>query len=106
MVGFRLPGQCPHILTLVNFLVFSTLFWINSFHFLCAPLIQCKASKESYQQIILRMVNDARKYSKTISTDPANKRHDHILRRGIDTGWIGATLVFDKTNIVDSPLDK
>ena len=52
------------------------------------------------------MVNNARKYSKTISTDPANKRHDHILRPGIDTGWIGATLVFDKTNIVDSPLDK
>ena len=52
------------------------------------------------------MVNDAHKYSKTISTDPANKRYDHILRPGIDTGWIGATLVFDKTNIVDSPLDK
>ena len=52
------------------------------------------------------MVNNARKYSQTISTDPANKRHDHILRRGIDTGWIGATLVFDKTDIVDSPLDK
>ena len=44
---------------------------------------------ESDQQIILRMVNDARKDYKTILTDSANKRHDDNLRRGIDTGWIG-----------------
>ena len=50
-------------------------------------------SKESDQQIILRMVNDARKDSKTISTDSANKRHDNNSRHGIDSGWIGATLV-------------
>ena len=60
---------------------------------MCAPLIQCKVSKESDQQIILRMVNDARKDSKTISTDSANKRHDNNSRHGIDSGWIGATLV-------------
>ena len=51
------------------------------------PLIQCKASKEFDQPIILQMVNDARKDSKTISMDSA--------------GWIGATLVLDKTNILD-----
>ena len=73
---------------------------------MCAPLIQCKASKESDQKIILQMVNDARKDSKTISTDSANKRHDNNSRRGIDNGWIGATLVLDKTNILDSPLYK
>ena len=73
---------------------------------MCAPLIQCKASKESDQQIVLRMVNDARKDSKTISMDSANKRHDNNSRRGIYTGWIRAALVLDKTNILDSPLDK
>ena len=52
------------------------------------------------------MVNDARKGSKTISTDSANKRHNNDLRRGINTGWIGATLVLDKTNLLDSSLDK
>ena len=39
--------------------------------------------------------------SKTISIDSANKRHDNNARRGIDTGWIGATLVLDKINILD-----
>ena len=73
---------------------------------MCAPLIQYKASKESDQQIILRMVNDARKDSKTVSTDSANKRHNNNSRRGIDTGWIGATLVLDKTDILGSSLDK
>ena len=52
------------------------------------------------------MVNVARKDSKTISTDSANKRHDNNSRRGIDTGWIGATLALGKTNILDSLLDK
>ena len=52
------------------------------------------------------MVKDARKGSKTISMDSANKRHDNNSERGINTGWIGATLVLDKTNILDSPLDK
>ena len=52
------------------------------------------------------MVNDAHKHSKTSSTDSANQRLDNNLRHGIDTGWIGATLVLDKTNILDSPLDK
>ena len=52
------------------------------------------------------MVNDARKASKTISTDSANKKHDNNSRRGADTGWIGATLVLVKSNILDSPLDK
>ena len=79
---------------------------MNSFLFLCAPLIQCKASKKSDQQMILRMVNDARKGSKIISTDSANKRHDNNSRHGSDTGWIGATLVLDKNNMLDSPLDK
>ena len=55
---------------------------------------------------MLRMVNDARKDSKTISMDSANKRHDNNSRRGIYTGWIRAALVLDKTNILDSPLDK
>ena len=52
------------------------------------------------------MVNDARKDSKTISTDSANKRHDNNSRRGIDTCWVGAALVLDKANILHSPLDK
>ena len=73
---------------------------------MCAPLIQCKASKESDQQIILQMVNDARKDSKTISTDSANERLDYNSRHGNDTGWIGETLVLDKTNKLDLPLDK
>ena len=42
------------------------------------------------------MVNDARKDSKTISTDSANKRYDNNSRLSIDTGWIGATLVLVK----------
>ena len=50
------------------------------------------------------MVNDARKEYKTISKDSANKRRDNNSRRGIDTGWIEAILVLDKTNILDSPL--
>ena len=79
---------------------------MSNFRFLCVPLIQCKGSIESDQQIILRMVNDARKDSQTIATDSANKRHDNNSRRGIDTSWIGANLVLDKTNILDSPLDK
>ena len=54
----------------------------------------------------LRMVNDARKGSKIIATDSANKRHDNNSRHGSDTGWIGATLVLDKNNMLDSPLDK
>ena len=51
------------------------------------------------------MVNDARKDSETISTDSANKRHNNTSRGGTDTGWIGATLVLDKTNTLDSPLE-
>ena len=62
--------------------------------------------KESDQQIILRMADDTLKDSKTISTDSANKRHYNNSRSGNDTGWIGATLVLDKTDILDSPLDK
>ena len=52
------------------------------------------------------MVNDARKDSKTISMDSANKRPNNNQRHGLDTGWIGATSVLDKTNTLDSPLDK
>ena len=48
---------------------------------MCATLIQCKASQESDQQIILQMVNDARKDSKTISTDSGNKKQ--IITRGV-----------------------
>ena len=43
------------------------------------------------------MVNNMRKDFKTISTDLANKRRNNNASCGIDTGWIGATLVLDIT---------
>ena len=40
-----------------------------------------------------------------MATNSANKTHDHTPRRGIETCLNGATFVFDKTNILQVPLD-
>ena len=42
----------------------------------------------------------------SISMDSADKRHDNNSRCGTDNGWIGATLVLDRTDILNSPMDK
>ena len=40
-----------------------------------------------------------------MATNSANKTHDNTPRRGIETCLNGATFVFDKTNILQVPLD-